>query len=56
MRGAIPPLPFIFMNWCKLSSDTTKKVKGKAVPVLLLTEHNAMKAYWWSGGVAPLTL
>jgi hypothetical protein len=31
-------------------------VKGKIVPVLLLTEHDAMKAYWWSGGIAPLIL
>jgi len=32
------------------------KVKGKVVPVLLLTEHHAMKAYWGSGGIAPLIL
>jgi hypothetical protein len=25
-------------------------------PVLFLTEHNAMKACWWSGGIAPLIL
>jgi hypothetical protein len=25
------------------------KGKGKVVPVLLLTEHHAMKAYWGSG-------
>jgi hypothetical protein len=31
------------------------KVKGK-VPVLLLTEHHAMKASWGSGGIAPLIL
>jgi hypothetical protein len=31
------------------------KVKGKVVPVLL-TEHHAMKAYWGSGGIAPLIL
>jgi hypothetical protein len=30
--------------------------KGKVVPVLLLTEHHAMKAYWGSGGIAPLIL
>jgi hypothetical protein len=24
--------------------------------VLFLTEHNAMKAYWGSGGIAPLIL
>jgi hypothetical protein len=32
------------------------KGKGKVVPVLFLTEHNAMKAYWGSGGIAPLIL
>jgi hypothetical protein len=32
------------------------KDKGKAVPVLLLTERHAMKAYWGSGGTAPLIL
>jgi hypothetical protein len=31
------------------------KVKGKIFPVLL-TEHQAMKAYWRSGGIAPLNL
>jgi hypothetical protein len=33
----------------------TVKVKGKVVPVFL-TEHHAMKAYWGSGGIAPLIL
>jgi hypothetical protein len=28
-------------------------VKGKVVPVLFLTEHHAIKAYWGSGGIAP---
>jgi hypothetical protein len=28
-------------------------VTGKVVPVLFLTEHHAMKAYWGSGGIAP---
>jgi hypothetical protein len=32
------------------------KKKGKVVPVLLLTEHHAMKAYWGSRGIAPLIL
>jgi hypothetical protein len=33
------------------------KVKGEFVLVLfLLTEHHAMKAYWGSGGIAPLIL
>jgi hypothetical protein len=27
--------------------------KVKVVPVLPLTEHHAMKAYWGSGGTAP---
>jgi hypothetical protein len=30
----------------------SKKLKGKVVPVLPLTEHHAMKAYWGSGGTA----
>jgi len=29
------------------------KGKGKTVPVLPLTEHHAMKAYWGSGGKHP---
>jgi hypothetical protein len=32
------------------------KGKGKVVPVLFLTEHHAMKAYWGSGGIVPLIL
>jgi hypothetical protein len=28
------------------------KVKGKVVPVLFLTEHHAMKAYWGNGDIA----
>jgi hypothetical protein len=32
------------------------KGTGKAVPVLFLTEHHAMKANWGSGGIAPLIL
>jgi hypothetical protein len=28
----------------------------KVVPVLFLTEHYAMKAYYRSGGIAPLIL
>jgi hypothetical protein len=27
--------------------------KDKVAPVLFLTEHHAMKAYWGSGGIAP---
>jgi hypothetical protein len=30
------------------------KSKGKVVPVLFLIEHHTMKAYWGSGGIAPL--
>jgi hypothetical protein len=36
-------------------SYSVVKVKGN-VPVLFLTEHHAMKAYWGSGGTAPLIL
>jgi hypothetical protein len=32
------------------------KVKGQVVPVLFLTEHHAMKAYWGNGSIAPLIL
>jgi len=28
-------------------------LKAKAVPVLFLTEHHIMKAYWWSRGTDP---
>jgi hypothetical protein len=34
---------------------SVKKGKGK-VPVVLLTKHHAMKAYWESGSIAPLIL
>jgi hypothetical protein len=30
--------------------------EGKVVPVLFLTEHDAMKAYWGSGDIAPRIL
>jgi hypothetical protein len=33
-----------------------RKGKGKVVPVIFLTDHHAMKAYWGSGGVAALIL
>jgi hypothetical protein len=33
-----------------------RKGEVKAVPVLLLTEHHAMKAYLWSGIIAPRIL
>jgi hypothetical protein len=32
------------------------KGKGKVVPVIFLTEHHAMKAYWGNGGIAPRIL
>jgi hypothetical protein len=32
------------------------EVKGKVVPVLFLTDHHAMKAYWGSGCIAPRIL
>jgi hypothetical protein len=32
------------------------KGKGKVVAVLFLTEYNAIKLYWGSGGIAPLIL
>jgi len=35
--------------------DVTQSL-GKVAPVLLLTEHHAMKAYWESVGIAPLIL
>jgi hypothetical protein len=38
-----------------VSKHVTHKGKGKVVPVLL-TEHHAIKAYWGSGGIAPLIL
>jgi hypothetical protein len=34
------------MYLCCLYAMLTVKVKGEFVPVLLLTEHHAMKAYW----------
>jgi hypothetical protein len=32
------------------------KDKGKVAPVLFLTKHHAMKAYWGSGSIVPLVL
>jgi hypothetical protein len=34
------------MEFSALSCKYTKGAKGKAVPVLFLTERHAMKAYW----------
>jgi hypothetical protein len=39
----------------KKQKKENMKVKGKVVPVLL-TKHHAIKAYWGSGGTAPLIL
>jgi hypothetical protein len=33
-----------------------RKGKGKVVPALFVTEHQAMKEYWESEGIAPLIL
>jgi hypothetical protein len=33
-------------NNMPLANCTSSADKGKVVPVLLLTEHHAMKAYW----------
>jgi hypothetical protein len=47
---------------CRLDDDRdsipgrNKKAKGKIVPVLSLTEHHAMKAYWGNKGIAPRML
>jgi hypothetical protein len=40
-----------FKLWVFISSKV--EVKGKVVPVLPLSEYNAMKAYGESGGTAP---
>jgi hypothetical protein len=32
------------------------KVKGKVVPVIFLSDHHAMKAYWGNGSIAPRIL
>jgi hypothetical protein len=36
--------------------DSQIKVKVKVKLSLCLTKHHAMKAYWGSGGIAPLIL
>jgi hypothetical protein len=38
---------------CATALQGRKRKKCKVVPVLPLTEHRAMKAYWGSGGTAP---
>jgi hypothetical protein len=47
------PLGFKIGNYASLQilNIIHAKVKGKVVP-----EHHAMKAYWGSGGIAPLIL
>jgi len=52
-------VPFVFQEYRDRSHFLKTKQcrgKGKVVPVLLLTEHHAIKAYWGSGVVAPLIL
>jgi hypothetical protein len=50
-------LVFTVFVWVSVTATWQGEGKGKAkvVPVLL-TEHHAMKAYWRSGGIAPLGL
>jgi hypothetical protein len=36
------------------SEDLGVDGKGKVVPCAFLTEHQAMKVYWGSRGIAPL--
>jgi hypothetical protein len=44
-------------NYTKLKQlQQTSKGKGKVVPMIFLTEHHAMKAYWGSIGIAPRIL
>jgi hypothetical protein len=45
------------MQCVELQLFINSKGKGKVFPVLFLTEHHAMKAYYWgSGGIAPCIL
>jgi hypothetical protein len=39
----------------RIWEDNITTGKGKVVPVLL-TEHHAIKAYWWSGVTVPRIL
>jgi hypothetical protein len=39
----------------KNNNNNNNNNKGK-VPVLFLTEHYTMKAFWGSGGITPLIL
>jgi hypothetical protein len=45
-----------FLYFRSLMQSFNIKARGKVVPVHFLTEHHAMKAYWWSGGIAPRIL
>jgi hypothetical protein len=64
MKSALPSVAnFISISLSSFGSETCRhdlpiiKIKGEVVPVLFfLTEHHAMKAYWGSGGMAPLVL
>jgi hypothetical protein len=43
----------VYLNY---DDEGNGKGKVKAVSVLFLTEHNAMKAYWGSESIAPRVL
>jgi hypothetical protein len=43
-------------NYICLRVCGKRQGKGKIVPVLSLSEHHAMKAYWKSGSIAPSIL
>jgi hypothetical protein len=47
---------FVILVMNGTTGIVTIEGKVKVVPVLFLTEHHAMKAYWGSGGIAPLIL
>jgi len=46
----------LFNDAVRIVEISQYKGKGKVVPVLFLTGHHAMEAYWRSGGVAPRIL
>jgi hypothetical protein len=52
------PIPQSLIHWIETSLSLIKTVQGRGevAPVLFLTEHHAMKAYWGSGDIAPLIL
>jgi hypothetical protein len=47
---ALLKLYIIYSFIYKIVNDNSK---GEVAPVLFLTEHHTIKAYWWSGGIAP---